>query len=85
MNDESMEDVVSSAVRKERTEGKFLLDRFREKLTTFENEYDMKTVEFIDKFEAGTLGDDEDFFEWKAIYESVKYWENKIEKLEQAS
>ena len=32
----------------------------------FEKKYGMKTEEFYKKFLAGSLGDDMDFFEWKA-------------------
>lgn len=35
----------------------------------FEKKYDMKTDEFYGKFVSGALGDDMDFFEWKASKE----------------
>ena len=41
----------------------------------FEKKYGMKTEEFYKKFVSGALGDDMDFFEWKAsteIYNELK-------------
>lgn len=41
----------------------------------FEKKYAMKTKEFHTKFTSGTLGDDMDFFEWKAsaeLYNELK-------------
>lgn len=41
----------------------------------FEKKYGMKTEEFYKKFLSGTLGDDMDYFEWKAsaeIYNELK-------------
>jgi hypothetical protein len=38
----------------------------------FEKKYGMKTEDFYKKFLAGSLGDDMDFFEWKASSEVYK-------------
>lgn len=38
----------------------------------FEKKYGMKTEEFYKKFLAGSLGDDMDFFEWKASCDVYK-------------
>lgn len=41
----------------------------------FEKKYGMKTEEFYKKFLSGALGDDMDFFEWKAsaeLYNELK-------------
>jgi len=40
-----------------------------ENLKYFEKKYGMKTEEFYKKFVSGELGDDMDFFEWKASSE----------------
>ncbi|MFB6209180.1 MAG: hypothetical protein ABEJ56_03505 [Candidatus Nanohaloarchaea archaeon] len=77
-------DAVDSAIRKDLNEGEYMLERFRKRLEEFEEEYDMSSEEFMEKFESGELGDDEDFFEWYAVYESMKYWEEKTGKLMEA-
>lgn len=40
-----------------------------ESIKYFEKKYGMKTEEFYKKFVRGDLGDDMDFFEWKASWE----------------
>jgi hypothetical protein len=77
-------DAVDSAIRKDLNEGEYMLERFRNKLEEFEERYDMSSEEFIEKFKSGELGDDEDFFEWYAIYQSKKHWEQKTDKLREA-
>jgi len=45
------------------------LNDIHESIRYFEKKYGMKTEEFYKKFVSGALGDDMDFFEWKASYE----------------
>ncbi|KXB06181.1 hypothetical protein AKJ51_04070 [candidate division MSBL1 archaeon SCGC-AAA382A20] len=84
MKDSETEDAVASAVKKERREGEYIVERFREGLKSFEEKYDMETEEFIEKFDSGDLDDREDFFEWKSLYEAVVQWEKKIRDLKTA-
>ena len=39
------------------------------KLKIYENQYQMSSDEFYQKFRTGELGDDIDFFEWGVFYE----------------
>lgn len=51
------------------------LSEIRESMGYFERKYGIDTDEFYAKFTEGTMGDDMDFFEWKAskeIYEELK-------------
>ena len=45
------------------------LNDLRESIRYFEKKYGMKTEEFYRTFVSGELGDDMDFFEWKASSE----------------
>ena len=45
------------------------LNDIQESIRYFEKKYGMKTEEFYRTFVSGELGDDMDFFEWKASYE----------------
>lgn len=85
MNNLETKDAVASAIRKEKKEGKYLRDHFQKKLKAFEEKHDMKTKEFVEKFNSGELGDHEDFFEWKAIHKGLKHWENKLKTLDNAT
>ncbi len=53
----------------------------------FEKKYGMKTEEFYKKFVSGTLGDDMDFFEWKAsteIYNELREEKKLISRWDNA-
>jgi hypothetical protein len=75
---------VEDAVDREAALGEFLLERYREKLDRFEEEHGMSTETFLDRFEGGELGDDEDFFEWRAVADAVDHWEEKLAELQAA-
>lgn len=85
MANAEVQDAVASAVEKELDEGRFIMQRLRQRLNAFEDEYGMETEEFVEKFEEGEIGDDQDFFEWYAAYKGVKHWEEKTEKLKEAA
>ncbi len=72
---------VKDAVRREKELGRYMLSRYKDKLSEFEDEYDMTTEEFIEKFEDGELGDDQDFFEWFAAFKGKQHWEEKLDQL----
>ncbi len=72
---------VKEAVQKERELGRFMLKRYEDKLSKFEDKYDMTTDEFVEKFEKGELGDDQDYFEWFAIFKGNEHWKEKLDEL----
>ena len=45
------------------------LRRYDRDLREFEERYGMDSQTFYERFEAGELGDDMDFFEWAGLYE----------------
>ena len=45
--------------------------------TTFEQRYGMSTQEFLEKFESGSLGDRQEWFDWYAAAEGTKIWSRK--------
>jgi len=44
----------------------------REEVEGFEKRYGMSSDEFVDKFERGELGDDQDYFEWWGLVRGLK-------------
>ncbi len=79
-----MSEAVKEAVKKEKELGDYVMKRYESKLSKLEKEYGMDTEKFLQKFEEGKLGDDEDFFEWFALAEAKKHWQEKLEDLESA-
>jgi hypothetical protein len=51
-------------------------------LEKFEKSYNMSSKQFYHKFEAGELGDAEDFFEWSGLYENILLFQKRIQELE---
>ena len=59
------------------------LRRYEQNLKEFESRYEMASKAFYERFEAGTLGDAMDFFEWAGLYELWQGLLGKIRRLEQ--
>jgi len=57
------------------------LAKFDTECRQFEERYQMKSEDFIKKFEAGELGDDLHWFDWSAAYRARNIWEKKSKVL----
>jgi hypothetical protein len=57
------------------------IEQISGELEKFETNYKMSSEQFYRDFEAGELGDDEDFFEWSSLYENVLLYKKRIEEL----
>jgi len=53
-------------------------------LSDFENRYQMSSDSFYEKFEAGELGDEMNFFEWSGLVELRRDLLHKLSRLESA-
>ncbi|MFB2923122.1 MULTISPECIES: hypothetical protein [Aerosakkonema] len=58
------------------------LQKYEQSLSEFERQYNIKSDVFYQRFEAGELGDDIDFFEWSGLYELRQNILEKIHHLE---
>ncbi len=76
-------EALMSAVKREIGIGNFLLEKYKTEEKEFEKKYKMQTKNFLQKFESGKIGDDEDFFEWLAISKAVSHWEIKLKMLKE--
>ncbi|MDR4507311.1 MAG: hypothetical protein MRJ65_03580 [Candidatus Brocadiaceae bacterium] len=47
----------------------------------FESKYNLSSDEFFKLFQEGKMGDEEDYFEWKALIEGIKEWAQTKENL----
>jgi len=50
------------------------VDELKHRCRTFERRYHISSSRFSKAFEKGTLGDEEAFFEWKALLEGIASW-----------
>lgn len=58
------------------------LDRYRRDLHEFEDQHNLDSAQFYQRFEAGEMGDAMDFFEWAGLYELYQALQGKINQLE---
>ena len=47
---------------------------YKKQIRAFEKKYMIDTRAFLKKFESGTLGDDQDFFDWYSFHKLLKSW-----------
>ena len=57
------------------------LEDIQRVMADYERQYDMKSVEFFAKFEAGQLGDRMDFVEWASLTQMAEHLRQKIESV----
>ena len=55
----------------------------RNKSRLLEQQYGWSTDEFLSKFNAGEIGDDQEFFLWYALAEAVKDWQKTRDSLKE--
>ena len=58
------------------------LDKFREELTAFEQQYGMSTAEFLQGFDSGKLGDAPQWFDWDGLAAIVASLEAKLKAVD---
>jgi len=49
---------------------------YKKKIRVLEKKYKMTTTSFLEKFEKGEAGDEQDFFDWYAFYKLLSSWTN---------
>ncbi len=76
--------IIHQAIEKEISLGKYLVAGYSEKIKLLEKKYQITTSNFIRSFENGKMGDEQDFFEWIALYKGKKHWEEKLSALKAA-
>ncbi len=60
------------------SENELKIENYTDRLRKFEEKHNMKSNIFIREFEAGSLGDDEDWFDWLFVWEAWKKHQRKI-------
>ncbi|MGR3175942.1 MAG: hypothetical protein ACUZ8N_15300 [Candidatus Scalindua sp.] len=55
----------------------------KNKCKFFEEKYNLSSDNFHNLFQKGEIGDEEDFFEWKALIEGIKEWRKTKECLKE--
>jgi hypothetical protein len=66
---------VIQVLEREKKVSEAAIARLREKCRLLEQQYGWPTHEFLKKFNAGEIGDEQEFFRWYALAEALKDWQ----------
>jgi len=70
---------ISKIYQREIRKSNEMINSLTNQLEMFENKYNLKSNDFIKKYESGILGDDIDFVEWSSTYDM---WVNACKELD---
>jgi len=77
-------DTVVDALKREISICDSAVKRYEKILYKFELKYGLTSRQFSDRFNSGTLGDEQDFFEWDAIFDYYNDWTNRKQALQES-
>ena len=75
--EEEINEVIDESITSRLEFAQRRLATYQASCATFEQQYGMSTQEFLDKFESGTLGDRQEWFDWYAAAEGKTLWSRK--------
>ena len=80
-SDDEVRETIDYALQQELEQARLRRDHFASACRRFELMYGMDSDAFLEKFEAGELGDDADFFDWFAAKRGYDLWEKRYQIL----
>jgi hypothetical protein len=78
-----MKKEVIQSLERERKISQLAISHLRDQLRNYEKKFNLTTVEFLDKFNSGSIGDDEIYFKWYSLAQALIDWQNTKEALEE--
>jgi hypothetical protein len=78
---QEVSETIRSAVEHEKHVAKYKIKRYSMICEDFETKFGYASGELRERFEAGDIGDDTDFFEWYAAKRGLDHWSKKLEIL----
>lgn len=77
----SIRNAVSFALNSAAAQARLRYKHYSDICTTFEKKHKLTTAKFMEEFDAGTLGDEQDFFDWYAAARGLNLWRERYEIL----
>jgi hypothetical protein len=77
-------DAVVDALTREISICAAAIKRYEKILRKFEDKYGLTSRQFSNRFNSGSLGDEQDFFEWDAIFDYYNDWTNRKQTLQES-
>ena len=79
--DKMVQEIIRAALRDQANLARLRAAQFVNECRAFEERFHMNTEDFVNKFEAGELGDDEIWFDWFAAARGREVWSVKANVL----
>ncbi len=79
---QEVSEVIRAALEHEKHLAKYKVYRYSMICDEFEDQYDLISTEFVQKFEAGELMSDDKYFDWYAAKRGLDHWKKKLVLLE---
>lgn len=77
----SIRNAVSFALSSAASNARQRFDHYAGICKKFEKKYKMTSARFLEKFDAGTLGDEQEYFDWYAAIHGLNLWRERYEIL----
>lgn len=75
---QEVSEVIRAALEQNERVAKYKIKKYSDICENFEKKYEMDSDTFMDKFNSGELGDDDDFFDWYAAKRGLDIWKKKL-------
>jgi hypothetical protein len=82
---EEIREALKTALHHESEMARARRDSFERACRTFEQQHRLSSADFLQRFEAGQLGDDAQYFDWYAAKRGLDIWERRFHILEGVS
>ncbi|MBI5303672.1 MAG: hypothetical protein HY868_16165 [Chloroflexi bacterium] len=79
--DHIVKDIVKAALKSEAVMARLRYEQFAKECQSFEQRFQMTTDQFLAEFDAGKLGDAEEYFDWFAAARGRAVWMQKAQVL----
>ncbi|MDP2778422.1 MAG: hypothetical protein Q8O48_12350 [Anaerolineales bacterium] len=77
----SIRNAVSFALYSAASHARQRFEHYFSTCKNFEKIYNMTSEKFMEQFDAGSLGDEQDYFDWYAAVRGVNLWRERYEIL----
>lgn len=77
----SIRNAVSFALNSAAAQANLRYKHYSDICKTFEKKHKLTSAKFMEEFDAGTLGDEQEFFDWYAAVRGLNLWRERYEIL----
>lgn len=75
---QEVSEVIRGALEQNQRVAKYKIKKYLGICENFERKYGMDSDLFLEKFNSGELGDEDDFFDWYAAKRGLDIWNKKL-------